>query len=54
MRALVEIADRGSLTAAAAALDQSLPTMVRTLASLERAVGAALLRRTTRRMSLTE
>ena len=54
MRAFVEIVDRGSLTAAAAALDRSLPTMVRTLASLEHAVGAALLRRTTRRMSLTE
>ena len=54
MRAFVEIADRGSLTAAATALDRSLPTMVRTLAALERAVGAALLRRTTRRMSLTE
>jgi DNA-binding transcriptional LysR family regulator len=54
MRAFVEIVERGSLTAAAAALDRSLPAMVRTLASLERALGVVLLRRTTRRMSLTE
>lgn len=54
MRAFVEIVDRGSLTAAAEALDRSLPTMVRTLAGLERSLGAVLLRRTTRRMSLTE
>jgi DNA-binding transcriptional LysR family regulator len=54
MRAFVEIADRGSLTAAAGALDRSLPAMVRTLAALERSLGVVLLRRTTRRMSLTE
>jgi DNA-binding transcriptional LysR family regulator len=54
MRAFVEIVDRGSLTAAGEALDRSLPTMVRTLAGLERDLGAVLLRRTTRRMSLTE
>jgi DNA-binding transcriptional LysR family regulator len=54
MRAFVEIVDRGSLTAAAQALDRSLPTMVRTLAGLELSLGAVLLRRTTRRMSLTE
>jgi DNA-binding transcriptional LysR family regulator len=54
MRAFVEIVDRGSLTAAARALDRSPPTMVRTLADLERSLGAVLLRRTTRRMSLTE
>lgn len=54
MRAFVEIADRGSLTAAARALDRSLPAMVRTLAALERSLGVVLLRRTTRRMSLTE
>jgi len=54
MRAFVEIVDRGSLTAAGEALDRSLPTMVRTLADLERSLGAVLLRRTTRRMSLTE
>jgi DNA-binding transcriptional LysR family regulator len=54
MRAFVEIVDRGSLTAAAKALDRSLPSMVRTLADLERSLSAVLLRRTTRRMSLTE
>jgi DNA-binding transcriptional LysR family regulator len=54
MRAFVEIVDRGSLTAAAEALNRSLPTMVRTLAALEGSLGAVLLRRTTRRMSLTE
>jgi len=54
MRVFVEIVDRGSLTAAGEALDRSLPTMVRTLASLEEELGATLLRRTTRRMSLTE
>lgn len=54
MRTFVEIVDRGSLTAAAAALDRAPPTMVRTLAQLENALGVRLLRRTTRRMTLTE
>jgi DNA-binding transcriptional LysR family regulator len=54
MRAFVEIVDRGSLTAAGEALDKSLPTVVRTLAALEEELGVRLLRRTTRRMSLTE
>jgi DNA-binding transcriptional LysR family regulator len=54
MRAFVEIVDRGSLTAAGGVLDRSLPTMVRTLAALESSLGTVLLRRTTRRMSLTE
>ncbi len=54
MRTFVEIAHRGSLTAAADALDRSPPTMVRVLAALEEELGARLLARTTRRMSLTE
>lgn len=54
MRTFVEIVDQGSLTRAAETLDRSLPTIVRTLAGLENVLGAALLRRTTRRMSLTE
>jgi DNA-binding transcriptional LysR family regulator len=54
MEAFVEIVDRGSLTAAADHLGKSLPTMVRTLASLEEKLGVRLLARTTRRMSLTE
>lgn len=53
MRAFVEIADRGSLTAAAEALDRSLPTMVRVLAQLEDHLGTRLLQRTTRRSYLT-
>lgn len=53
MRTFVEIVDRGSLTAAAEAQDRSLPTVVRTLAALEQQLGARLIRRTTRRMSLT-
>ncbi len=53
MQVFVEIVDRGSLTAAASALDRSLPAVVRTLAALEHTLGASLLRRTTRRMALT-
>ncbi|HSD61515.1 MAG TPA: LysR family transcriptional regulator [Burkholderiales bacterium] len=54
MSAFVAIADRGSLTAAADAMGTSLPSMVRTLAALERELGARLLTRTTRRIALTE
>lgn len=54
MQAFVEIADRGSLTAAGQALGRSGPTMVRTLAQLETSLGVRLMRRTTRRLSLTE
>jgi DNA-binding transcriptional LysR family regulator len=53
MRTFVAIVDHGSLTAAAHALDRSLPTVVRVLAALEESLGTRLLRRTTRRMSLT-
>jgi len=45
MRAFAEIVDRGSLTAAAEALERSPPTMVRTLAALEKHLGARLLPR---------
>ncbi len=54
MKAFVRIVEKGSLTAAANALETSLPTVVRTLASLERELGVSLLNRTTRRMNLTE
>jgi DNA-binding transcriptional LysR family regulator len=54
METFVQIVDRGSLTAAAAALDSSLPSVVRTLAALEAALGVTLLNRTTRRMALTD
>jgi DNA-binding transcriptional LysR family regulator len=53
MRTFVEIVERGSLSAAAEALERSQPTIVRTLAALEQHLDVTLLRRTTRRMSLT-
>src|SRR5688500_5631191 len=54
MNAFVRIVEKGSLTAAAAALDTSLPSVVRTLAALERDLGVRLLNRTTRRIHLTD
>lgn len=54
MQAFVKIVDGGSLTAAAEALEVSQPSMVRTLAALERDLGVRLLNRTTRRMALTD
>jgi DNA-binding transcriptional LysR family regulator len=54
MQTFVAILDHGSLTAAADALGKALPTIVRSLAMLEEDLGVRLLRRTTRRMSLTE
>lgn len=54
MTAFVRIVEKGSLTAAAADLDTSLPSMVRTLAALERDLGVRLLNRTTRRIHLTD
>ena len=54
MTAFVMIVDKGSLTAAADALDTSLPSVVRTLAALEADLGVRLLSRTTRRLHLTD
>jgi DNA-binding transcriptional LysR family regulator len=54
MATFVRIVERGSLTAAAAALGTSLPSVVRRLAELESALGVRLLSRTTRRLSLTD
>jgi DNA-binding transcriptional LysR family regulator len=54
MTTFVRIVEAGSLTAAAETLDASLPTVVRTLAALERHLGVSLLRRTTRRIHLTD
>src|SRR5215217_7405941 len=54
MTTFVRIVEAGSLTAAAQTLDTSLPTVVRTLAALERNLGVSLLKRTTRRIDLTE
>jgi DNA-binding transcriptional LysR family regulator len=54
MTTFVRIVEKGSLTAAANALDTSLPTVVRILATLERQLGVSLLNRTTRRVHLTD
>ena len=54
MAAFVHIVEKGSLTAAAEALGTSPPSTVRALAALERALGARLLNRTTRRIALTD
>lgn len=54
MEAFVHIVEKGSLTAAAEALGTSPPSAVRALAALERALGARLLNRTTRRIALTD
>jgi DNA-binding transcriptional LysR family regulator len=54
IEAFIKIVDAGSITAAAVALGVSQPSMVRTLAALERELGVRLLNRTTRRMSLTD
>ena len=49
----VEVADRGSLTAAAEALEMSRAMVSRYLADLEAWLGVRLFHRTTRRLSLT-
>jgi len=54
MTTFVRIVERGSLTAAASALEMSSPAVVRQLASLERALDVRLLNRTTRRLALTD
>lgn len=54
MEVFVRIVESGSLTAAASALGVSAPSVVRSLAALERALGVRLLNRTTRRSSLTD
>jgi DNA-binding transcriptional LysR family regulator len=54
MTTFVQIVEKGSLTTAADTLDTSLPSVVRTLASLERHLGVRLLNRTTRRIHLTD
>ena len=54
LQAFIAIVDLGSLTAAADALDSSLPAVVRLLAALESQLGVRLLNRTTRRLSLTD
>jgi DNA-binding transcriptional LysR family regulator len=54
IRIFIEIADQGSLTRAAEALDLSRAMVSRHLEGLERWLGARLLHRTTRRVSLSE
>lgn len=54
MKTFVRVVEAGSLTAAAETLDTSPPTVVRTLATLERHLGVTLLNRTTRRIHLTD
>lgn len=54
MTAFVRIAEAGSLSAAAAELDQSLAVISRRLARLEERLGVRLINRTTRQLSLTD
>jgi DNA-binding transcriptional LysR family regulator len=54
MQTFLRIAEEGSLTGAAHVLGASLPSVVRSLAAYEGALGVRLFNRTTRRISLTE
>lgn len=54
LRTFVAVVDAGSLSAAAEVLEQTTSGVSRTLARLERKLGASLLTRTTRRMEVTE
>ncbi|MCK9512699.1 MAG: LysR substrate-binding domain-containing protein [Pigmentiphaga sp.] len=54
LRALVAVADAGSISAAARALHLSQPALTRSLKQLEIEVGASLLRRTRQGVTLTE
>lgn len=54
MAVFIKIVDCGSLSAAADKLSMSQSSVVRTLAALEKELGAQLLYRTTRSLSLTE
>lgn len=54
LQTFVQIADQGSLTRAAHALDLSLPAVVRSLAALEAQLRVRLFNRTTRRVALTD
>ena len=53
MRTFIRIVDEGGFAAAARKLDQA-PAVVTVLAELEAHLGARLIQRTTRRMTLTD
>ena len=53
LRALLAVVDAGTFTAAADVLGVTQASVSRTVAALERALGARLLQRTTREASLT-
>jgi DNA-binding transcriptional LysR family regulator len=53
LRALLAVVDAGTFTGAAAALRVSQASVSRTVAAMERALGARVLQRTTREVSLT-
>jgi DNA-binding transcriptional LysR family regulator len=54
MRVFVKVAEAGAFAGAARQLHMSPPAVTRTVASLEEAIGARLLTRTTRSVKLTE
>lgn len=54
MANFVRIVDSGSLSSAADVTGQSVASLVRSLAALERYLGVRLLNRNTRRMALTD
>lgn len=54
MQTFVRVVDAGSFTAAASLLNTSQPTISRQIASLEEHLGARLLTRTTRTLTLTD
>lgn len=54
LAAFVTVVDRGSITAAADSLDQTVSGISRALSRLEEKLDTTLLRRTTRRLELTE
>jgi len=54
LRTFVRIVESGSLSAAAAQLGTTQPTVSRRLQALERLFGLQLLKRSTHRMTLTE
>ncbi|MFZ6645509.1 LysR family transcriptional regulator [Undibacterium sp. TJN25] len=54
MRMFVKVAEAGSFSGAARALDTSNPSVTRYIADLETYIGARLFNRSTRRLSLTE